>query len=119
MWAADVQGSMELAEPMDPEAWTAIMQRFFRVLSEDVERLEGFVDTFTGDGIMALFGAPIAHEDHAQRACFAALHLQRELACYATEVKRQHGVGFLTRMGINSGEVVLGTIGKQGATTSA
>ncbi len=111
---ADVQGSMELAEQMDPEAWTAIMQRFFRVLSEGVERFEGFVDKFTGDGIMALFGAPIAHEDHAQRACFAALHLQRELARYATEVKREHGVGFSTRMGINSGEVVVGTIGKQG-----
>ena len=75
---ADVQGSMELAEQMDPEGWTAIMQRFFRVLLEGVERFEGFVDKFTGDGIMALFGAPIAHEDHAQRACFAALHLQRE-----------------------------------------
>ena len=66
---------MELAEQLDPEAWTAIMQRFFAILAEGVERFEGFVDKFTGDGIMALFGAPIAHEDHAQRACFAALHL--------------------------------------------
>jgi class 3 adenylate cyclase/tetratricopeptide (TPR) repeat protein len=108
---ADVQGSMELAGQMDPEAWSAIMQRFFAILSEGVERFEGFVDKFTGDGIMALFGAPIAHEDHAQRACFAALHLQGDLARYATEVKREHGVGFSTRMGINSGEVVVGTIG--------
>jgi class 3 adenylate cyclase len=108
---ADVQGSMELAGQMDPEAWSAIMQRFFTILSEGVERFEGFVDKFTGDGIMALFGAPIAHEDHAQRACYAALHLRDEIARYATEVKRQHGVGFSTRMGLNSGEVVVGAIG--------
>ena len=73
---ADVKGSMQLAEQLDPEEWTSIMQRFFAILSEGVERYEGFVDKFTGDGIMALFGAPIAHEDHAQRACFAALHLR-------------------------------------------
>ncbi len=60
---------------------------------------------------MALFGAPIAHEDHAQRACYAALHLRDEIARYATDLKREHGVGFSTRMGINSGEVVVGTIG--------
>src|SRR5437016_6982590 len=108
---ADVKGSMELAEQLDAEAWSAIMQRFFRILADGVERFEGFVDKFTGDGIMALFGAPIAHEDHAQRACFAALHLRDEIARYATEVKREHGVGFSTRMGIHSGEVVVGTIG--------
>src|SRR2546426_9261686 len=108
---ADVKGSMELAEQVDPEVWSDIMQRFFRILADGVERFEGFVDKFTGDGIMALFGAPIAHEDHAQRACFAALHLRRELARYATEVKREHGVGFSTRMGLNSGDVVVGAIG--------
>ncbi len=63
---ADVKGSMELAEQLDPEEWSQIMDRFFRILAEGVERFEGFVDKFTGDGIMALFGAPIAHEDHAQ-----------------------------------------------------
>src|SRR5712672_1745215 len=72
---ADVKGSMELAEQMDPEEWSRIMQRFFTILADGVERFEGFVDKFTGDGIMALFGAPIAHEDHARRACYAALHL--------------------------------------------
>jgi class 3 adenylate cyclase len=66
---ADVKGSMDLAEQLDPEAWSAIMQRFFTILADGVERFEGFVDKFTGDGIMALFGAPIAHEEHAQRAC--------------------------------------------------
>jgi class 3 adenylate cyclase len=108
---ADVKGSMELAEQLDPEAFSGIMQRFFRILSDGVERFEGFVDKFTGDGIMALFGAPIAHEDHAQRACYAALHLRDEIARYATEVKREHGIGFSARMGINSGEVVVGKIG--------
>ncbi len=108
---ADVQGSMELAAQTDPEEWSRIMQRFFTILADGVERFEGFVDKFTGDGIMALFGAPIAHEDHAQRACYAALHLRDELARYATEVKREHGLGFSTRMGIHSGEVVVGAIG--------
>ena len=74
---ADVTGSMDLAEQVDPEEWTRIMDRFFTILTEGVHRFEGTVDKFTGDGIMALFGAPIAHEDHAQRACYAALHLQR------------------------------------------
>ena len=77
MLFADVMGSMELAERSDPEEWRRIMERFFAILCEGVHRFEGTVDKFTGDGIMALFGAPIAHEDHAQRACYAALHLQR------------------------------------------
>jgi len=108
---ADVKGSMELAEQMDAEAWSEIMQRFFKILAEGVERFEGFVDKFTGDGIMALFGAPIAHEDHAQRACYTALQLREGLATYAREVKRQHGLAFSVRMGLHSGEVVVGTIG--------
>src|SRR5215211_1101593 len=85
---ADVMGSMDLAEQQDPEAWRLIMERFVEILCDGVHRLEGTVDTFTGDGIMALFGAPIAHEDHAQRACYAALHLQEELAAYAAELRR-------------------------------
>src|SRR5262249_26770129 len=76
---ADVKGSMELAEQLDAEAFSQIMSRFFQILSEGVERFEGFVDKFTGDGIMALFGAPIAHEDHARRACLAVLHLREVL----------------------------------------
>jgi adenylate cyclase len=107
---ADVKGSMELAEALDPEAFSRVMSRFFAILTEGVERFEGFVDKFTGDGIMALFGAPIAHEDHAQRACYAALHLKDEIARYATELKREHGLSFSTRMGLNSGEVVVGNI---------
>ena len=110
---ADVMGSMDLAEQIDPEEWRRIMDRFFAILCEGVHRFEGTVDKFTGDGIMALFGAPIAHEDHAQRACYAALHLQRELAAdYAAELRRAQGLSFSVRMGINSGEVVVGTIGE-------
>jgi len=108
---ADVKGSMELAEQLDPEEWHSILERFFEILTEGVHRFEGTVNQYTGDGIMALFGAPIAHEDHAQRACYAALHLRGELARYATEVMRKHGVGFSTRIGINSGDVVVGSIG--------
>jgi class 3 adenylate cyclase/tetratricopeptide (TPR) repeat protein len=108
---ADVKGSMELAEQLDPEAWHRILERFFEILADGVHRYEGTVNQYTGDGIMALFGAPIAHEDHAQRACHAALHLQDEIARYSIEVKKEHGVGFSTRMGINSGEVVVGRIG--------
>jgi class 3 adenylate cyclase/tetratricopeptide (TPR) repeat protein len=109
---ADVMGSMDLAEQQDPEAWRQIMGRFFEILCEGVHRFEGTVDKFTGDGIMALFGAPIAHEDHAQRACYAAMHLQDELASYAAQLRREQGLSFSVRMGLNSGEVVVGAIGE-------
>ena len=108
---ADVQGSMELAAQLGAEAWHAVLDRFFAILADGIHRFEGTVNQFTGDGIMALFGAPLAHEDHAQRACYAALHLQAEIARYATELKREHGLGFSTRIGVNSGEVVVGKIG--------
>src|SRR5262249_34779720 len=103
--------SMELAEQVDPEDWHRILDRFFQLLAEGVHRFEGTVNQFTGDGIMALFGAPIAHEDHAQRACWAALHLRDELRRYAEAVKRTEGLSFSVRMGLNSGEVVVGKIG--------
>ena len=77
---ADVKGSLELAEQVDPEEWHRILDRFFQILADGVHRFEGTVNQYTGDGIMALFGAPIAHEDHAQRACYAALRLQRRAA---------------------------------------
>ena len=71
---------MALAEHVDPETWHAIIDGFFAILADGVHRFEGTINQYTGDGIMALFGAPIAHEDHAQRACYAALHLLDELA---------------------------------------
>src|SRR5213594_4053152 len=108
---ADVKGSMELAEQLDPEAWHGVLDRFLQLLAEGVHRFEGTVNQFTGDGIMALFGAPIAHEDHAQRACYAALHLRDAARTYASEVRAQHGLRFAVRIGLNSGEVVVGRIG--------
>ena len=108
---ADVSGSMDLAEQEDPEEWREIMQRFFSMLAETVTRFEGTVDKFTGDGIMAIFGAPVAHEDHARRACYAALQMLDDVAEYAAELRRAKGLNFSTRIGINSGEVVAGAIG--------
>jgi class 3 adenylate cyclase/tetratricopeptide (TPR) repeat protein len=108
---ADVSGSMDLAEQADPEEWREIMQRFFSMLAETVTRFEGTVDKFTGDGIMAIFGAPVAHEDHARRACYAALQMLDDVAEYAAELRRAKGLNFSTRIGINSGEVVAGAIG--------
>ncbi|MCZ6887941.1 MAG: AAA family ATPase [Gammaproteobacteria bacterium] len=108
---ADVKGSMELAEQLDPEQWHSILEGFFEILTEGVHRFEGTVNQYTGDGIMALFGAPIAHEDHAQRACYAALDLRDSLRSYANELRRNEGLNLSTRIGINSGEVVVGKIG--------
>jgi class 3 adenylate cyclase len=108
---ADVQGSLELAEGLDPEEWHGILDRFFQILADGVHRFEGTVNQFTGDGIMALFGAPIAHEDHARRACYAALHLGEELRRYANELRLRRGLNFSVRMGLNSGPVVVGKIG--------
>jgi adenylate cyclase len=108
---ADVMGSMDLAEQHDPEQWRQIMQGFFSILADEVHRFEGTVDKFTGDGIMAVFGAPVAHEDHARRACYAALRMLDDIAEYAAELRRRHGLNFSTRIGINSGEVIAGAIG--------
>jgi class 3 adenylate cyclase len=108
---ADVKGSMELAESVDAEAWHGLLDRFFGILTEGVHRFEGTVNQYTGDGIMALFGAPIAHEDHAQRACYAALWLRDALRAYADELRLERGLSFSVRMGLNSGEVVVGKIG--------
>ncbi len=116
---ADVSGSMDLAEQEDPEEWRKIMQRFFSILADTVTRFEGTVDKFTGDGIMAIFGAPVAHEDHARRACYAALQMLDDVAEYAAELRRAKGLNFSTRIGINSGEVVAGAIGEGGGSYTA
>src|SRR5829696_1381577 len=108
---ADVKGSMELGEGMDPEAWRRIMERMFTLMCEGVHRFEGTVNRFTGDGMVALFGAPIAHEDHAQRACHSALYLSDQLARYAEQLKREEGLDFSVGVGVNYREVVVGAIG--------
>ena len=107
----DVKESMQLSAALDPEEWRRIMSGFLDVLCEGVFRFEGTVNKFTGDGIMALFGAPIAHEDHARRACHAALHLTRSVARYADGLDADDGLAFEVRFGLNSGDVVVGAIG--------
>src|SRR5437763_331035 len=109
---ADVQGSMDLQENLDPEVWAGIMGRFVQILAEGIRVCGGTVDKFTGDGIMALFGAPVAQEDHARRACHAAWHLTKAVAAYAQDLRRSQGVDFHVRLGLNSGEVVVGRVGK-------
>jgi class 3 adenylate cyclase/tetratricopeptide (TPR) repeat protein len=108
---ADVKGSMELASQVDPEEWHQILDHFFQILTEGVHRFEGTVNQYTGDGIMALFGAPITHEDHARRACYAALHLVEGLRAYANELRLRRGLNFSARLGLNSGDVIVGKIG--------
>ncbi len=108
---ADVKGSLALAEKLDPEEWHRVLDAFFQILTQAVHRFEGTINQYTGDGIMALFGAPIAHEDHAQRACHAALEIARLLRGFGDEFRRRHGLEFGVRMGLNSGEVVVGRIG--------
>lgn len=107
----DVERSMELAASIGAEAWREVMARFYDRVTEAVGRFEGTVDKFTGDGAMALFGAPLAHEDHARRACYAALELRDALAEYGRELRRERGLSFSVRMGLNSGEVIVGGIG--------
>ncbi|HSW12096.1 MAG TPA: adenylate/guanylate cyclase domain-containing protein [Solimonas sp.] len=108
---ADVKGSTRLAQEAGPEAWHGILDRFFSILSAAVHRYEGTVNQYTGDGIMALFGAPIAHEDHASRACFAALEMQREVRRFADELRLKKGLNLSMRVGLNTGEVIVGRIG--------
>jgi class 3 adenylate cyclase/tetratricopeptide (TPR) repeat protein len=107
---ADAVGSTALGERLDEEAVYDIMRRAVALMLEAVHRYEGTVTQFRGDGVMALFGAPIAHEDAARRAVAAALALQRVLAEYAGEVQRRHGIELQFRVGLNTGPVVVGRI---------
>ena len=107
----DIVGSMELTRSLDGERWGFVLDRFLAIAASAVHEFEGTVNQFTGDGLMAVFGAPLAHEDHARRACLAVLELQREVATLAAEVAQSDGVEFAIRCGLNSGEVIVGAIG--------
>ena len=109
---SDVSGFTAMSERLDPEEVHAIMDRAFQVIIEAVHRYEGNINQFLGDGVMALFGAPIAHEDHPHRAIRAALAIQDGLSPLKKEVRQVHGVKFRVRMGINTGLVFVGAIGK-------
>src|SRR5262250_737269 len=108
---ADLKGSMELLADRDPEEARKILDPVLERMMDAVHRYEGTVNQVMGDGIMALFGAPLAHEDHAVRACYAALRMQESVAQYAEGVFRAHGVPIQIRVGLNSGDVVVRTIG--------
>lgn len=108
---ADMKASMEVLADRDPEDARMLLDPVLENMMEAVHRYEGTVNHLAGDGIMALFGAPLAHEDHAVRACYAALDMQAAIQRYAETVRRTHGVEAQIRVGINSGEVVVGTIG--------
>src|SRR5437870_3817614 len=107
---ADLKGSTELIRDLDPEAAQHLLDPALHLMMEAVHRFEGTVNQVLGDGIMALFGAPVAHEDHAVRACYAGLAMQTTLRRYAEEVRRSHGLEVQVRVGLNSGEVVVRTI---------
>ena len=111
MLFADLKGSMELLADRDPEEARQILDPVLEQMMEAVHRFEGTVNQVMGDGIMALFGAPLAHEDHAVRACYAALAMQESVKRYASEVRRSHAAVVKIRVGLNSGEVVVGAIG--------
>jgi class 3 adenylate cyclase/tetratricopeptide (TPR) repeat protein len=108
---ADLKGSLELLAERDPEEARQLLDPVLQRMMEAVHRYEGTVNQVMGDGIMALFGAPLAHEDHAVRACYAALAMQDALRRYSEEVRRTHGVEVQIRVGLNSGEVVVRAIG--------
>jgi class 3 adenylate cyclase/tetratricopeptide (TPR) repeat protein len=107
---ADLKGSMELLADRDPEEARKLLDPVIEHMMEAVHRYEGTVNQVMGDGIMALFGAPIAHEDHAVRACYAAFAIQQATERYAEEVRRTEGFPIRVRIGLNSGDVVVRAI---------
>ena len=108
---ADVANFTSLSEKLDPEEVHTIMDGCFKILMDEIHKFEGTINQFTGDGVMALFGAPVAHEDHAGRACHAALSIQKAMGDYGQKVARDYGAEFKMRIGLNSGPVIVGAIG--------
>jgi len=107
----DLKGSTELIAALDPEEAQALLDPAVHIMMEAVHRYEGTVNQVLGDGIMALFGAPVAHEDHAVRACYAALAMQAAMRRYADEVRGTRGLEIQIRVGLNAGDVVVRAIG--------
>jgi class 3 adenylate cyclase/tetratricopeptide (TPR) repeat protein len=108
---ADVANYTSISEKIDPEEVHQIMDGCFKILMDEIHKYEGTINQFTGDGVMALFGAPVAHEDHAQRACYAALSIQKSVKEYGDKIQKDTGVEFKLRIGLNSGPVIVGSIG--------
>ena len=108
---ADVANYTSMAEKLDPEEVHQIMDGCFKILLDEIHRFEGTINQFTGDGVMALFGAPVAHEDHAQRGCYAALSIRQAIGEYGEKIGNECGVDFNLRIGLNSGHVIVSSIG--------
>ena len=108
---ADVANYTSISEKLDPEEVHQMMDGCFKILMEEIHKYEGTINQFTGDGVMALFGAPVAHEDHAQRACHAALSIQKAIEDFGAKVHKDYGANFKMRIGLNSGPVIVGSIG--------
>jgi len=108
---ADVANYTSMSEKLDPEEVHQIMDDCFKIIMDEIHKYEGTINQFTGDGVMALFGAPVAHEDHAQRACHAALSIQKAMGECGEKIKQDIGVDFRMRIGLNSGPVIVGSIG--------
>src|SRR5918996_6037473 len=108
---ADLKASMEMLADRDPEEARNLLDPVVELMMEAVHRYEGTVNQVMGDGIMALFGAPLAHEDHAVRACFAALRMQDHVRRHAAVFRTSHGIAIQIRVGLNSGEVVVRSVG--------
>jgi class 3 adenylate cyclase len=107
---ADIKGSMDLLADLDPEEARQLIAPALTLMMEAVHRYEGDVAQSLGDGIFALFGAPIAHEDHAQRALYSALRMQERLKRYADRLRLEHGMPLQSRGGVNTGEVVVRSV---------
>ncbi|MCJ7687373.1 MAG: AAA family ATPase, partial [Desulfobacteraceae bacterium] len=108
---ADVANYTSVSEKLDPEEVHQMMDGAFKILMDEIHKYEGTINQFTGDGVMALFGAPVSHEDHAQRACYAALSIQKAMGEYGDKIEKDTGVEFKMRVGLNSGPVIVGSIG--------
>ncbi|MCP4756314.1 MAG: zinc-ribbon domain-containing protein, partial [Proteobacteria bacterium] len=108
---ADVAGFTSMSEKLDPEDVRNIMDDCMKMLMGHIHKYEGTVTQFLGDGLMALFGAPLAHEDHARRACLAGLVVQKDLVGYGQKIKEKYGIEFRMRIGLNSGLVIVGSVG--------
>jgi class 3 adenylate cyclase len=107
----DIAGFTAISEKLDPEDLGEIVRRGFELITAEIHRFEGTINQYGGDGLMALFGAPIAHEDAPRRAVHAALGIQRALRDYAATLERERGLKLQMRIGINTGTVVVGRIG--------
>jgi class 3 adenylate cyclase len=107
---ADIVGSLEIIADRDPEEAQKLLDPVLDKMLDAVHHYEGMVNRVMGDGIMALFGAPLSHEDHAVRACYSALRMQQAISRYAEEVRHTHGITITIRVGVNSGEIVVSSI---------